>query len=271
MSSGRYDEASTIAAIADASRRTVLDLLRAEDGRPVKELEAALPHLGRHAVLKHVGVLERAGLVVTRKVGRRRLCYLNPSPLLDLARRWTREYTAAWGSHLVRLRDHVETGRSTTTETKGTTMTSAQTTAPDLVQQVVINASIERVWEAITTDEARNWYFGCSMTSIDAAAEYACQTPEGVALIKGRTVEVEPPHRLVQTFDAVWDEDVSSDAPSEVTWLLRQDGPLTTLTVEHRGVAGTETGRQASGGWLFLVSSLKSYVETGTALPNGMS
>ncbi|KRF13966.1 hypothetical protein ASG90_14285 [Nocardioides sp. Soil797] len=269
MSTGKYDDATTIAAIADPGRRAILDLLRAEDGRPVKHLEGALPHLGRHAVLKHVGVLERAGLVVTRKVGRNRLCYLNPTPLLDLARQWTTTYTAHWGSGLIRLRDRIETDTSAST-TEGTRMTTNRTTTPDLVQQIVINAPIERVWEAITTDDARNWYFGCSMTNVDADSDYACQTPDGVALIKGRNVTVDAPRRLVQTFDAVWDEGVAADAPSEVTWLLEQEGPLTTLTIEHRGIAGTETGRQATGGWLFLTSSLKTYVETGTALPQEM-
>lgn len=94
-----------IAAIADPTRRRILDLLRVDDGRSVGELTAELAPLGRHAVLKHVGVLERAGLVVSRKEGRVRRCHLNAVPIVDLARRWIDDFGARAASGLLDLRD----------------------------------------------------------------------------------------------------------------------------------------------------------------------
>lgn len=261
-STGQYDAAATIAAIADPGRRVMLDLLRAKGGQPVRALEDALPHLGRHAVLKHVGVLERAGLLLTRKLGRQRICYLNPVPVLDLARQWTTDYSAAWGHQLIGLRNYSEILE------RNITMTDQ---APDFVQQVVIHAPLQRVWDAITTTEAHEWYFGSRLSTTEQGADYTIDDTVDHTHIRGTNLEVDPPRLLVQTFDARWDEGVRADAPSHVTWRLEERGPLTFVTVEHRGVAGTETGRQSAMGWPYLLSNLKTYVETGSPLPAGMA
>lgn len=97
-----------IAAIADPSRRRILDLLRVADGRTVGDLTAELTPLGRHAVLKHVGVLERTGLVVSRKEGRVRRCHLNAVPIVELAQRWIDDFGARAASGLLALRDDLE-------------------------------------------------------------------------------------------------------------------------------------------------------------------
>lgn len=97
-----------IAAIADPTRRRLLDALRAQDGLSVNELTDAVAPLGRHVVLKHVRVLEEAGLVVTRKVGRRRLCYLNAVPIVQLAERWIDDFGARAASGLTALKRHLE-------------------------------------------------------------------------------------------------------------------------------------------------------------------
>src|SRR5262245_55975722 len=97
-----------IAAIADPSRRALLDALRLRNGQTVTELGACLPQLGRHAILKHVGVLERCDLVATRKTGRQRYCYLNPVPIAQLASRWLDSYTAFWAGNLTELRARFE-------------------------------------------------------------------------------------------------------------------------------------------------------------------
>ena len=97
-----------IAAIADPSRRRILDALRARDGRSVGELTEALAPLGRHAVLKHVGVLEVAGLVVSRKEGRVRRCYLNAVPIVELAQRWIDDFGARASVGLLALKSDLE-------------------------------------------------------------------------------------------------------------------------------------------------------------------
>jgi len=79
-------------AIADPSRRQLLDAMRESDGRTLGELSELLPNLTRFGVAKHLGVLESAGLVVTRKVGRSKHHYLNPVPIQDIADRWIDRY-----------------------------------------------------------------------------------------------------------------------------------------------------------------------------------
>lgn len=95
---------AVIAAIADPSRRRILDALKDADGQTVGELAEHLAPLGRHAVLKHVGVLEAAGLVVTRKEGRIRRCHLNAVPIVELAQRWIDDFGARAASGLLALK-----------------------------------------------------------------------------------------------------------------------------------------------------------------------
>ncbi|QCB94316.1 ArsR/SmtB family transcription factor [Cellulomonas shaoxiangyii] len=99
---------AVIAAIADPTRRRLLDALRERDGRSVRELTEAVAPLGPHVVLKHVRVLEAAGLVVTQKVGRRRLCHLNPVPIVQLAERWIDDFGARTASGLTALKRQLE-------------------------------------------------------------------------------------------------------------------------------------------------------------------
>ncbi len=102
------DTDAVIAAIADPSRRRILDALRSRDGQSIGELTAALAPLGRHAVLKHVGVLERAGLIVSRKEGRIRRCHLNAVPIVALAQRWIDDFGARASSGLLALKSDLE-------------------------------------------------------------------------------------------------------------------------------------------------------------------
>lgn len=79
-------------ALADPSRRLLLDCLRADNGQTLTELTAHLGTMSRQAVAKHLGVLEAASLVVTVWRGREKLHYLNPAPIHEIARRWIGEY-----------------------------------------------------------------------------------------------------------------------------------------------------------------------------------
>lgn len=99
-----------IAAIAEPSRRRILDELRTRDGQSIGDLTHRLSPLGRHAVQKHVGVLEAAGLVVSRKTGRVRLCYLNPVPIVELAQRWIDDFGVRASAGLLELKSELEKG-----------------------------------------------------------------------------------------------------------------------------------------------------------------
>ena len=96
-------------ALADPTRRGILDRLFAADGQTVNELAAAYSDdMTRYGVMKHLGVLEDAGLIVTRRVGREKHHYLNPVPIRQIHDRWTSKYAARRTSALVTLKRQLE-------------------------------------------------------------------------------------------------------------------------------------------------------------------
>ena len=94
-------------ALAHASRRTLLDRIRDAPGSNVKTLCRGFD-FSRIAVMKHLAVLEKAGLVVSRKKGRERVFYFNAVPIQQIHERWTDEYSAAWAAGLTRFARKVE-------------------------------------------------------------------------------------------------------------------------------------------------------------------
>jgi DNA-binding transcriptional ArsR family regulator len=97
-------------ALADPGRRRLLDALFARDGQSLGALCAALPAMTRFGVMKHLAVLEQAGLVVTHRDGRTKLHYLNPVPIQEISDRWIGKYAGATTSTLTELRRHLESG-----------------------------------------------------------------------------------------------------------------------------------------------------------------
>jgi DNA-binding transcriptional ArsR family regulator len=95
-------------ALADPSRRSLLDALRERDGQALSELEEALPGMTRFGVMKHLRVLGAAGLVVTRRDGRRKLHYLNPVPIRLIHDRWISRFAEPWVSALSDLKTRLE-------------------------------------------------------------------------------------------------------------------------------------------------------------------
>ena len=94
-------------ALADPTRRAVLDALFTTDGQTLTQLCALFPELTRFAVMKHLVVLEAADLVTTARSGREKHHYLNPVPIEQVANRWISKYAARFTSALVALDDHV--------------------------------------------------------------------------------------------------------------------------------------------------------------------
>jgi DNA-binding transcriptional ArsR family regulator len=101
------DDDRVFRALADPTRRFLLDRLFAEDGRTLTQLESALA-MTRFGVMKHLRVLEEAGLVVTRKSGREKLHFLNPVPIRLVHDRWIDKYTEARVTALVDLKTELE-------------------------------------------------------------------------------------------------------------------------------------------------------------------
>jgi DNA-binding transcriptional ArsR family regulator len=101
------DDDPTFRALADPSRRFLLDLLYERDGRSLTELDSEL-QMTRFGVMKHLRILEEAGLVVTRRQGREKLHFLNPVPIREIHDRWIDKYTERRVSALLDLKNELE-------------------------------------------------------------------------------------------------------------------------------------------------------------------
>jgi uncharacterized protein YndB with AHSA1/START domain/DNA-binding transcriptional ArsR family regulator len=246
-------------ALADPSRRRLLDRLYERDGQTLGELETALPQMTRIAVMKHLRALEGAGLVVSHRSGRRRLHYLNPVPIRRLHDRWLDKFRTRAADVLLALQSFMEE------PTMGTDA-EARDTRPRHVSQIYIRATPERVWQAITESEFTLRYYYSSTVESDwkegSPYRYAIG---GADAIVGVVLESDPPRRLVQTFDARWDDDVARDAPSRLTWEIEEAGAGVTkvTTIHDEFPARTATFESVSGGMSFILSGLKSLLETG--------
>lgn len=238
-------------ALADPSRRLLLDRLAERDGQSIRELGAGLA-LGRFGVAKHLGILERAGLVSSRRSGRRRIHYLNPVPIHDIYERWVSRYAAPWAE----LMSHLKLGLETDAR-------------PRRVYQVFIRATPEQIWRAITNGRlSARYYHGMRVASSwRAGAPYAYRDAEGRTSIKGEVVEIEPPRRLVQTFRFA----ARGDAPSRVTWEIEPRGDFCRLSLVHEfdSVDSSYESVDDPMGWQFILSSLKSLLETSQPLEVG--
>jgi uncharacterized protein YndB with AHSA1/START domain/DNA-binding transcriptional ArsR family regulator len=251
-------------ALADPTRRLLLDRLFERDGRTLGDLVLAVPGMSRFGVMKHLRVLEAADLVTTRRVGRETHHYLNPVPIRRLHDRWLDKYRTRAADVLLDLQMSVERMED---------VPVTQTLAPSFVSSVFIKASPETVWRAITeSDMTIRYYYGSRIdTNWQPSSPYQ-MTRDGALQIEGVIVEADPPRRLVQTFHAVWDEAVKADPPSRVTWELADAMPgVTRVTIVHEQLgAGSATLEQVSGGWPFILSGLKTVLETGEVLaPRG--
>ncbi len=95
-------------ALADPTRRQILDSLKSEDGQTLGELESQFPNITRFAVMKHLKILEQSRLVSTHRVGRCKHHYLNAVPIQELADRWISRFAAPWAKGLIDLKDGIE-------------------------------------------------------------------------------------------------------------------------------------------------------------------
>src|SRR6202165_872300 len=134
-------------ALADPTRRSLLDELFAQDGQTLSALEEALP-MTRFGVMKHLKVLEEAGLIVTKRRGREKHHFLNPVPLRLVHDRWVSKYAEPWVATLSELKNAIEENEM------------------EKVYEIYIKTTPERLWEAITSSEMRQKYnFGVGVSS----------------------------------------------------------------------------------------------------------
>jgi uncharacterized protein YndB with AHSA1/START domain len=235
-------------ALADPTRRGLLDELFREDGQTLSALEERLP-MTRFGVMKHLKVLEQAGLVVTRRRGRDKLHFLNPVPIRLVHDRWVSKYAEPWVAGLSDLKTSLEK-----------TM--------EKVYEIYIRTTPERLWEAITDPDIRAKYqFGLVTTSDWTAGSRIEQGhPSADALLgEGEVLEADPPRRLVHTMVALWSDEVKREGSSRVTWEIQPIEDSCRLTVIHDRLR-EGANDQLYGGWPMILSGLKTWLESGELL-----
>jgi uncharacterized protein YndB with AHSA1/START domain len=215
--------------------------------------------------MKHLRVLEEAGLVVSRKSGREKLHFLNPVPIRLIHDRWIGKYTEHQVATLADLKTELERPGST---------------AATQVFRMHVKADPEALWEAVTSPAwtARYGYRTPSEYDLRPGGAFCALANEDMkaagapdVVVEGQVLEVDPPHRLVQT----WRMPSQAAEPyTRVTWEIEPlTGGVSRLTVTHdlEGApvhASLVSGErlEGGGGWPYVLSDLKSLLETGTAL-----
>jgi uncharacterized protein YndB with AHSA1/START domain len=247
------DADAVFKALADPTRRGLLDELFREDGQTLTALGRRLT-MTRFGVMKHLAVLEEAGLVVTRRRGREKLHFLNPVPIRLIHDRWIDKYTAPWAAMLSGLKRGLEEGQM------------------EKVFEIYIKTTPERLWRAIVEPELRakytfgvgvfsDWRPGSTYTSRATGLTVSPDMP----IAEGENLEVDPPRRLVQTFRALWSDDVRREGTSRVTWEIEPIGDSCRLTVTHDQLR-EGANDELYGGWPMVLSGLKTLLETGELL-----
>ena len=136
------------------------------------------------------------------------------------------------------------------------------------VFEIYIKTTPERLWEAITDSDARSRYnFGVSVRSDwTPGSRYEGVHPQAPnPLLAGENLEVDPPRRLVQSFTALWSEEVEREGTSRVTWEIEPIGDSCRLTVTHDQMR-EGANAEIYGGWPQILSGLKTLLETGESL-----
>jgi uncharacterized protein YndB with AHSA1/START domain len=242
------DVESVFRALADPTRRALLDALFVRDGQTLVALTAGR-EMTRIAVAKHLRLLEDAGLVVSRRRGREKLHFLNPVPIRLIHDRWVSKYTEPWTAGLAGLKRELERPM-------------------EKVFEIYIRTTPERLWEAITDPAIRaKYHFGAGVESDwRAGSRYELKHPgaEG-SLAEGENLVVDPPHRLVQTMHVLWSEEAEREGTSRVTWEIEPVGDSCRLTVTHDQLSDTAPP-ELYGGWPMILSGLKTWLETGQTL-----
>src|SRR5437879_5663113 len=235
-------------ALAKPTRRSLLAELAREDGQTLNALQERFP-MTRFGVMKHLRLLEEAGLVVTRRRGREKLHFLNPVPIRLVHDRWVSKYAEPWAAALSQLKSRLEERM-------------------EKVFEIYIKTTPELLWKAITDGAIRSKYqFGSQLSSDwTPGSRFEMRTPDGSTVLgEGENLEVDPPHRLVQSMVALWGEDVKAEGPTRITWEIEPVGDSCHLVVTHDQLRD-DANDQLYGGWPMILSGLKTYLETGELL-----
>ena len=249
-------------ALADPSRRLLLDRLNAESGQTLRELCAGLD-MARQSVSKHLAVLEAAELVVTVRRGREKLHYLNAAPINHIAERWINHYDRSRVHALSDLKHALE----------GTSMTR-----PSFVYKTYINTTPEQLWQALTEPAFTRRYWSTALESTWEVGSTITWDNHGVTIADPEQVvlEYDPYRRLAYTWHTFtpelaaasgWDDELQAtlagERRSRVSFDLEAVDGRVKLTVVHDDFdPGSTVITMVSEGWPRVLSDLKTMLET---------
>jgi uncharacterized protein YndB with AHSA1/START domain/DNA-binding transcriptional ArsR family regulator len=258
-------------ALADPSRRRLLDSLNARGGQTLRELCADMD-MARQSVSKHLAVLETAQLVTTVWRGREKLHYLNPAPIKEISDRWINRYERQRVRALSGLKQALD---------------DHAMDKPSFVYTTYIHTTPERLWRGLTDPSFTERYWGVAFESDWTPGSTITWHEHGLTVADPEQVilEAEPCRRLSYTWhtytpewretickrvgfsDEVLDR-VSAEPRSKVTFAIEQLGELVKLTVVHDDFRpGSAVLENISQGWPHILANLKTLLETGEPLP----
>jgi uncharacterized protein YndB with AHSA1/START domain/DNA-binding transcriptional ArsR family regulator len=251
-------------ALADPSRRQLLDALNARNGQTLRELCAGLD-MARQSVSKHLAVLETANLVTTAWRGREKLHYLNAEPINAIADRWIHQYD--------RRRVQLFADLKTVLEAE-----AMNDNTSDFVYTTYIKTTPERLWQALTDPKFTQQYWGVQMdTDWKVGSDIVWHHDDVTMAGPGQVVlEHDPYRRLAYTWHHITPEfaqavgltdeqfeKTSREPLSRVSFDLEPTDDQVKLTVIHSGFEpGSEVRAMISEGWVQLISDLKSFIES---------
>jgi DNA-binding transcriptional ArsR family regulator/uncharacterized protein YndB with AHSA1/START domain len=239
-------------ALADRTRRQLLDLLRERNGRTLGELCEHFA-MTRQAASQHLAVLEAANLVSTVRRGRMKLHYLNPVPIHELQERWIDRFDQPRLGALGVVKRQAE---------------AAMAERPAYIYVLYIKSTPQQVWDALTDPTLTAAYWGHSNVSdwqIGSPWEHRRTDGSDVADVVGTVVESDPPTRLVTTWALPGEPPAAG--PGRVCFEIEPYGEIVRLTVTHENLPNLEILAGISSGWPAVLANLKSLLETGDVLP----
>ena len=236
-------------ALNDSTRRALLDALSLKDGQSLQELEHAAD-MTRFGVMKHLKVLEEAGLVVSVKKGRFKYHYLNAVPLQQVIDRWIDPLLGKPAARAVLdLKAKLE-GPSP--------MLDTQTSKPDFVSQTFIRCTQDALWNALRDpDSVPHFHFMAERAERDGTL-MTYFVPGGHVMLKIDTVREVPKTRIEMRFQPMWGPDMDASA---AVYQIDVEGDHCKLTIEHYDLPEGQEG--IGEGWARMVSGLKTWLETG--------
>jgi len=237
-------------ALADHTRRQLLDTLRDRGGLTLTQLEAGMG-MTRFGVMKHLKVLEEANLVLTRRDGRFKYHYLNALPIQEVADRWMAPYAKPLARFALDLKNALESP-------------APMADKPDFVFSTYIRTTPARLWEALTNPElTQHFYYGGRVQAdLRVGGRFYYLDPKGGVNLDGEVLELDPPRKLITSFKAAWSP--PEGQTTRVMYEIEPMGEVCKFTVTHfdyeKSMAGVEEG------WPIIIAGLKTYLETGKPL-----